>query len=85
RLSGIDYPIGTDVSIVWDDTKKTLTRGNYEEVVEWDGFGRDVKITRKDVSTSSVYVKTFDYDELGRKTFESNPNSTVGISWEYDG
>jgi len=84
RLSGIDYPIGNDVSIVWEDTKKTLTRGNYEETVEWDGFGRDIKITRKDVFSGSSYVKTYSYDALGRKTFESNPNSTAGITWEYD-
>ncbi|HEB29137.1 MAG TPA: RHS repeat protein [Porticoccus sp.] len=84
RLTGIDYPVGTDVSITWASNGKTLTRGSYQEVVEWDGFGRDIKVTRKDVALGFTYDKTFEYDELGRKTFESDPNSTSGITWEYD-
>jgi YD repeat-containing protein len=84
RLTGIDYPIGSDVSIDWNATGKVLQRGVYQESVDWDGFGREIRLTRKDLASGDSYSNTFDYDESGRKVFASDVNSSNGVGWEYD-
>ncbi len=92
RLTGITFPkVGSAaVSINWTSTSKILTRGNYKETVLFDGFGREIKKTREDLSpinASNVNVieTIIDYDEYGRKVFESYPNSTTdGTTYEYD-
>lgn len=85
RLTGIQYPIGADVSITWEESRKTLTRGAYQEVVEWDGFGADVAVTRSDTITGASYTKNYGYDEVGRKVFESDSNNpALGINYQFD-
>lgn len=83
RLTSINYPIGYGVTINWNQNSKTLTRGNYQETVIWDGFGHDKSVTRMNGGES--FVRTFDYDALGRKIFESDTNGgTTGIQYQYD-
>jgi YD repeat-containing protein len=84
RLTGIDYPRGQDVTIVWDTSAKTLTRGLYREVVNWDGFGRDVELVRTDLGSGESFSRHYAYDAVGRRTFESDVNSSAGIYREYD-
>ncbi len=84
RLSGIDYPLGSDVTIAWNATGKVLRRGAYQESVDWDGFGRETRLTRRDLVSGDSYSRTVDYDESGRKVFASDVNSPNGIGWEYD-
>jgi len=84
RLTGIDYPTGSRVSIDWRANGKTLTRGTYRENADWDGFGREIRSTRKDLGSGDTYESTFDYDAAGRKVFASDVNSVSGIGWEYD-
>lgn len=84
RLAGIDYPIGNDVSINWTKNSKSLTRGNYVETVKWDGFGNNIEMSREDVSTATKYIRTYDYDDLGRQIFASDFNSAQGVSYQYD-
>ena len=84
RLTGIDYPLGSDVTIDWNATGKALWRGAYQESVDWDGFGREIRLTRRDQISGDSYSRTFDYDESGRKIFASDVNSASGIGWEYD-
>ncbi|MEM6483936.1 MAG: hypothetical protein AAF662_02965, partial [Pseudomonadota bacterium] len=84
RVTSIDFPIGADVSIVWNQDNKVLTRGNYRETITWDGFGRETFIRRADLSSTTTVDVTKQYDVFGRKTFESSPNSTKGVSWTYD-
>lgn len=78
RLTSIDYPRGTDASITHTSTSKTMTRGAAVETTTYDGFSRPISISRGGVT------HTFRYDSLGRRTFESNPNSTIGVQYAYD-
>jgi len=84
RLTRIDYPLGSDVTIAWNATGKVLLRGAYQESVDWDGFGQKIRLTRKDLVSGDSYRRAFDYDESGRKIFSSDVNSPNGIGWEYD-
>ncbi len=84
RLTGIDYPLGSGVTINWTATGKVLSRGAYKESVDWDGFGREIRLTRRDLVSGDSYSRRFEYDESGRKIFASDVNSANGIGWEYD-
>ncbi len=84
RLSAIDYPINADVSVVWTANSKTLTRVNYKEVVTFDGFGRQVDVSRTDTITNETITVTQQYDALAQKIFQSYPNSVTGTIYSYD-
>ena len=88
RIKHISYPTGSDVDIQWRNDflfgfgyfarKKTVTRGNLEEITLHDSFGRPVSHTIGGIK------HTYRYDALGRKTFQSNPNSEIGTTYQYD-
>lgn len=61
----------------------TLTRGDFKEIKKFDGFGRLVE------QTAGGVKRTWTYDALGRKTFESYPvaasaTPTIGTTFAYD-
>jgi YD repeat-containing protein len=78
RVTGIDFPIGSSVGISYTATSKTATRGGLIESTLYDGFGRPVSVTLGGVK------RTYTYDTLGRKIFESNPGATIGTNYQYD-
>lgn len=78
RITAIDYPIGNDASIAYTASTKTTTRGLLTEETTYNGFGLPTDVTLGGIS------KEYQYDELGRRTFESNPNSSVGTRYQYD-
>ncbi|MGB4066208.1 MAG: hypothetical protein WBK19_20465 [Azonexus sp.] len=78
RVTSIGYPTGSAVSIAYSATSKSATRGALVEATAYDGFGRPVSITLGGVA------RTYRYDVLGRKIFESNPGATIGTSYQYD-
>lgn len=87
RLTGITTPRTDDSDIVIDwgffsDRSRILSRGNFVEQQELDGFGRTIRIEVEGI------VKTFEYDVMGRKVFESDPAYTTasinGSRFEYD-
>ena len=84
RLTGIDFPLGADVTVAWSDSGKVLTRGSYREAVSWDGFGRQVSLTRGDTATGDSFERHYQYDQLGRRSFESDLNSPLGVTRQYD-
>ena len=84
RLTGITYPLHAPVSVAWDASGKTLTRGSYEERITLDGFGRVVSTTRTDTALGISITQTMKYDVHGNKIFESYPNSEAGVSYAYD-
>src|SRR6202008_2837416 len=59
-------------------TTKTASRGPLVETTQYDGFGRTRSITLGGITRS------FEHDELGRRTFESNPGSSAGTRTSYD-
>ncbi|MGH8488567.1 MAG: hypothetical protein ACREXS_06815, partial [Gammaproteobacteria bacterium] len=84
RLTGITYPLHAPVSVTWDASGKTLSRGSYEERITLDGFGRVVSTTRADTALGISIAQTTKYDVHGNKIFESYPNSEAGVSYAYD-
>ena len=84
RLTGITYPTHAPVSIVWDASGKTLSRGSYEERVTLDGFGRVISTTRADTALGISITQMMKYDVHSNKIFESYPNSEAGVSYAYD-
>ncbi len=84
RLTGITYPRHAPVSVAWDASGKTLTRGSYEERITLDGFGRVVSTARADTALGIRITQTMKYDVHSNKLFESYPNSEAGVSYAYD-
>jgi len=78
RVTSITYPLGSNVSVSYSPTSQTAVRGGLTETTLYDSFGRVASITLGGVSRS------YGYDSLGRKTFESNPGDTRGASYSYD-
>lgn len=78
RITAVGYPTGNAVSISYGTTTKTATRGGLTESTVLNGFGRPTSITLGGIA------RTFTYDALGRKTFESNPGASSGTSYQYD-
>lgn len=83
RVTLVDNPISNDVTIDYGLNTKTATRGGMTEVVTIDGLGRSSRRLITGSGGESIAVD-FGYDPLGRKVFESYPNSTKGTGTEYD-
>jgi YD repeat-containing protein len=79
RLTRIDYPKGSPVTIVYGSNYKSATRGSFSEYTNLDGFGRPVI-----VRLAGSIAQTLRYDALGRRTFVSNPESTSGNTYSHD-
>lgn len=84
RLTEIDYPINADVTISYTNNERELNRGGYQEVVTWDGFGRELDLTRSDTAAMESVTITRLRDALGQVVFESYPNSANGVTSTYD-
>jgi YD repeat-containing protein len=82
RVTAIGKPTGNSVTVAWGNNSRTVTRGGYQEVLTFDGFGRT---TRSDhtAGTTSIF-QTTRYDAAGRVVFKSYPNSTVGVDYTLD-
>ncbi len=80
RVTGIDRPLGTDVSVEWGTGasfggtfKRIVTRGSYKETTQYDGFGL---VTCVDTTDGFDHVtQLFRYNALGHKVYESYPFS----------
>ncbi len=90
RLTGIDYPINADATISYGldasmyRRNRRLSRGAYKQTETYDGFGRIVALVREDTHSGESILTTTVYDALGRKQFESNPNSALGRHYTHD-
>lgn len=84
RLTGISYPVNSGVSISYTPTSRTLTRGAYQEIFNYDGFGRPIRQERRDNGLGLSIAHNISYNAVGQKTFESYPNSSSGTSFSSD-
>jgi YD repeat-containing protein len=94
RITSVDPPVGNSTTIQWPDVSsnsKLVTRGNFQEISAFDGFGRVVENIKRDSIGSPMVRKVFQYDALGRKTAESYPTSSpdslaylLKITYSYD-
>ena len=81
RITSITHPIGNSVTVTWGANTRTVTRGVFQEVTTFDGFGRRTSVAHS--GGPETVTQTFGYDPLGRKTFVSYPNSEVGTRYTY--
>lgn len=74
RLISIDYPINSDVSIVYTGLSyATLTRGAFEMVTEYDNIGQTVSVEQKDTLRGVSILQTTKYNAVGQAVFKSYP------------
>ncbi|WP_256211741.1 hypothetical protein [Pseudomonas sp. CFII68] len=78
RRTSFTPPVGNRQTIAYTSTSKTATRGALVEKTLYDPFGRPASVTLAGVT------RTFTYDGLGRRTFESNPGVVTGTRYQYD-
>jgi YD repeat-containing protein len=87
RITSIEHPLNSKVSISYTSDSRTLTRGDFKQISNFDSLDRPVSETYSDENLGITIKKVFKYDALGRMTFESNPdsvNSSIGKWHEYD-
>ncbi|WP_164521391.1 RHS repeat domain-containing protein [Iodobacter ciconiae] len=78
RPTGIYTPIHNPALITWGKDLKIESKGSDTKTTFFDGFGRAIKNEHNGVVIHSRF------DSLGRKIFQSYPNSEKGESVEYD-
>jgi YD repeat-containing protein len=88
RLTGIDYPVNADVTIAYDApggaSRRVLTRNQYRQTEMINDLGQVIRTERHDQQSGHTIYKTMSFDALGRQTFMSYPNDTIGITTVYD-
>lgn len=84
RLIGINRPIGSPISIGWTGTSRTVTRGAYQQVTTFDGFGRPTFVSTSDTARLITVTQDINHDVLGYTTFESYPSSASGTAFTND-
>ena len=78
RITSVDYPVGNSVSINYTATTKRSTRGGLNEQITYNSFGYPIKHSLGGID------KSFTVDVFGRRTFESNPDTSSGTTYSYD-
>lgn len=82
RITAIRHPLGNPVGVTWAATSRTVDRGLFHEVTAFDAFGRRISVAHADGQGGTI-TQTFGYDPMGRRTFVSYPNSTMGTHFDY--
>lgn len=83
RVTGVTPPIGNAVSVAYSALSRSVSRGGMQHLQRFDGLGR---LTRQEASATGETSIAVDYryDARGRKVFQSNPNSSLGMTYVYD-
>jgi RHS repeat-associated protein len=78
RITSINYPVGGDVGISYGSSSRSATRDGVTQSEDYNGYGHLV--------STSVGTITIDYgvDALGRRTSETQPNSTNTTGYDHD-
>ena len=90
RLSSVSYPGQAVSSIDWvSPDEKITTKGNFREIVRFDGLGREREKEKYDVTKSDEKIVSWtDYDEFGNVSFRSfdlqEGETPVGFVYAYD-
>jgi YD repeat-containing protein len=78
RITRVTPPTGNVINIAYTPASKNASRGPLLETTLYDGLGRPTGINLGGIA------RVFNYDALGRKTFESNSNVADGVTYGYD-
>jgi YD repeat-containing protein len=84
RLISITHPIKNSVTVAWNANSRTVTRGAYQEVVTFDGYGRQIQVKHTDTAAGTTITQDYQVDVLGRRTWASYPNASIGTGFFYD-
>jgi YD repeat-containing protein len=83
RLTAITLPAGNPVTIAWGTNSRVVQRGLFKETTTYDGYGRATRVLTEGGAVGPI-TQNHRYDALGRKTFTTYPNQTVGTAFRYD-
>lgn len=72
-------PSGNATSISYGANYERTSRAGFYSTTYIDDFGKPTNI-----NNSGGITTRYTHDELGRKTFQSYPNSSIGITYKYD-
>jgi YD repeat-containing protein len=84
RITSITHARGSPVTVEWGANTRKVTRGAYQELATYDGFGRQVQLKHTDTASGQVIMQDYRIDSLGRRTFASYPNATAGTRHLFD-
>ena len=83
RITAITPPAGNPVSVTWNPTSRVVQRGGMTDTSTLDGLGRQLRREVSALGETPVWVNS-SYDMLGRRLYQSYPNSTKGTGFRYD-
>lgn len=83
RLTSIVRPTGNPISITWGKNSRQVKRGGMTDLATFDGLGRQLRREVSAPGEAPIWVDTR-HDILGRRLFQSYPNSTQGTGYQYD-
>lgn len=83
RPTAIAKPFGSPVSITWGATTRQVQRGGMTDKATFDGLGRQLRREVSAAGETPIWVD-FSYDMLGRRLYQSYPNSAKGTGFRYD-
>jgi YD repeat-containing protein len=72
------------VTVDWQLTSRTVTKGNLRESASYNGFGAPTSRTQTDAATLYAVTNQVKYNAIGQKVFDSYPNSNAGTTNTYD-
>ncbi len=78
QVTSVTRPINSAISIAWNSTGRTVTRGAFSQTTTFDGFGRTSYI-----NTAGI-TRDINYNALGFKSFESYFSTGSGDSYGTD-
>jgi len=83
RVTSIKPPLGNAINVSWTANSRSVQRGGMTDKSTWDGFGR---LIQRQVSAQDAapLLVNFHNDLLGRRIFQSWPNSGKGTGFRYD-
>lgn len=83
RPTSITKPVGSPVAITWGATTRQVQRGGMTDKATFDGLGRQLRREVSAAGETPIWVD-FSYDMLGRRLYQSYPNSAKGTGFRYD-
>lgn len=83
RFTSVVRPTGNPISITWGANSRQVKRGDMTDLVTFDGLGRQLRREVSAPGEAPIWVNTR-HDILGRRLFQSYPNSTQGTGYRYD-
>jgi len=83
RVTSITRPAGNPISVTWTANARSVQRGAMTDATTFDGLGRPLRRVISAAGEVPIALD-FQHDMLGRRVFQSWPNSSKGTGFRYD-